>query len=86
MSAPHDAPWSVAPAKVNWIVRGLYLACALSVLMDFVIHRHETLDFAGSFGFYAWYGFVACVSLVIAAKGMRKLLMRPENYYGEDSE
>jgi hypothetical protein len=33
------------------------------------------------FGFYAIYGFVACVLLVVIAKELRKLLMRDENYY-----
>ncbi len=32
-------------------------------------------------GFDAIYGFVACVGLVIAAKGLRVLLMRDEDYY-----
>ena len=36
-------------------------------------------------GFYSLYGFVACGALVLAAKQLRKLLMRDENYYeGQD--
>jgi hypothetical protein len=35
----------------------------------------------GFFGFYALYGFVACVLLVLLAKEMRKLVMRDEDYY-----
>ena len=35
-------------------------------------------------GFYAGYGFVACVLLVLIAKEMRKLLMRREDYYDGD--
>lgn len=84
MSSP-NAPWSVPPHIVNWIVRGLYVVCALSVALDLVIHRHEILDFAHWFGFYAIYGFVGCVVLVLAAKQLRRILMRDENYYGDDS-
>lgn len=73
------------PPVVNVIVYTLYTLCAGSVLLDLVIHRHEKLAFAEFFGFYGWYGFVACVALVIAAKGMRRILKRPENYYGEDA-
>jgi hypothetical protein len=73
----------VRPALVNRIVYTLYALCALSVVLDLFVHRHEKFAFAGSFGFYAGYGFVACVALVLAAKGLRRLLMRDENYYGE---
>ena len=80
----HPHRWSVPPRVVNAIVYALYGVCALSVMLDFVIHRHEKLAFAASFGFYAWYGFVACVGLVLAAKGLRRLLMRSEDYYGPE--
>jgi hypothetical protein len=36
------------------------------------------------FGFYALYGFVACVLLVLLAAEMRKLVMRDEDYYERD--
>lgn len=81
--AQHRHRWSVPPAVVDRIVLALYAACAVSVLLDFVIARDEKLAFAGSFGFYAWYGFVASAGLVLAAKGIRRLLMRSEDYYGE---
>ncbi len=79
----HDL-YLLQPMVVKRIVYTLYALCAGSVLLDLVIHRHETLGFAEFFGFYAWYGLVACVALVLAAKGMRRLVKRPENYYGED--
>jgi len=37
-------------------------------------------------GFYALYGFVACVLLVLLAKEMRKLVMRNEDYYTRNEE
>ena len=42
-----------------------------------------TWHFQEWFGFDAIYGFVACVGLVLAAKGLRVLLMRDEDYYGD---
>ncbi|MES1943678.1 hypothetical protein PC39_06174 [Salinisphaera sp. PC39] len=71
------------PRNVDRIVHGLYALCALSVLLEFVVHRHETLSFAGWFGFYAWFGFVACVGLVLAARVLRRVLMRSEDYYDD---
>lgn len=58
-----------------------YVLCALLVLLDFVVHRHIYLDFEKIPTFYALYGFVACVVLVVLAKLMRKVVMRDENYY-----
>lgn len=71
---------------VNTVVYCLYAICAASILLDLVIHRHEILGFAGFFGFYGLFGFVACVALVLAAKLMRRVLMRPEDYYSQDGE
>ena len=33
------------------------------------------------FGFHGLFGFVACVGLVLTAKALRRILMRPEDYY-----
>ncbi|MDZ7791148.1 MAG: hypothetical protein U5L08_11790 [Xanthomonadales bacterium] len=85
MSEPSDRGkgWVEQPKNIDRIVYALYAVCAVVALLDFIVHRHEYLDFAGWFGFYAWYGFIACVGLVIAAKGLRKLIMRSEDYYDE---
>lgn len=84
MNQDSNTPLLLRPQVVNRIVYALYAICAGTVLLDLVIHRHETLGFAESFGFYGWFGFVACVGLVLAAKGLRRLIKRPEDYYGDD--
>ena len=61
--------------------------CVVLLVLDFgflhlrhhVVHPWENL-----FGFYALYGFVACVLLVLAAKQLRKVVMRKEDYYDAD--
>ena len=72
--------------NVKRIIRLLFVCCALLLAADFVLHRHPSfreglLDSEGWYGFYPVYGFVACVLLVLAARQMRKLLMRGEDYY-----
>ena len=62
----------------------LFLACLVALALDSFIHRHVYHAFENAWGFYAWYGFGACVLLVIAAKGMRRLVMRPADYYDRD--
>ena len=69
------------PRNVRRVVRGLILACAVLFGLDAVLHRHVSHPWEGFFGFYALYGFVACVLLVLLAKEMRRLVMREEDYY-----
>lgn len=83
---PSDEGWLDQPKNVDRIVYALYAVCALVAGLDLVVDRHEYLGFAGWLGFYAWYGFVACVGLVLAAKGLRRILMQPEDYYDKDGE
>jgi len=71
------------PANVKWLMRGFYIICVLLVVADFILHRHIGFAWEEIPAFYAIYGFVACVVLVIIAKEMRKVLMRKENYYDE---
>ncbi len=72
------------PQNVKKFLRLLYAICAALVLADLVYLRHVTHAWETLFGFYAVYGFVACVILVLAAKEMRKILMRREDYYDLD--
>jgi hypothetical protein len=73
--------WFDKPANVKKLLRGLYAICTTLVVLDFVIHRHTVLRVEHVWGFYAIYGFVACVSLVLTATQMRKVLLRDEDYY-----
>ena len=79
------------PANVRLFIRGLYTVCAIVFALDLVnlglrlagAHelRHAETAWEGLPGFYAVYGFVACVLLVVTAKQLRKVLMRREDYY-----
>ena len=80
-----DRPgWFDEPANVNKIVWALVAMCTASVLADFFYHKHTHYGFQGYVGFDAFYGFVSCVLLVLAAKQLRKILMRDEDYYDPD--
>ena len=54
------------------------------MLAELFIHRHTIHLLEDIFGFYALYGFVACVALVLIATQMRKVLMRDEDYYDDE--
>jgi len=67
--------------NVRRVLWGLYAACAIAFGADALVVRHADHPWEGLFGFYAIYGFGACVLLVLAATQLRKLLMRRPDYY-----
>jgi len=71
------------PRNVRRVVHGLVGVCVILAGLDLVLHRHVTHPWEAMLGFYAVYGFVACVLLVLLAKEMRKVLIRKEDYYDE---
>lgn len=47
-----------------------------------IIHRHIEYEWEKYWGFYSFYGFVACVVLVLVSKYiLRPLVKRGEDYY-----
>ena len=66
---------------ILWV---LFLACGFLFITDFIFHRHVEHPWEVLWGFYAVFGFVSCVALVLVAKQIRKILMRQENYYGDN--
>jgi hypothetical protein len=82
MGTPEKEYWLDRSENVTRLYRGLWVIGLLLLAADAVIHRHEDFSWAGWFGFYAVYGFFACVALVLAAKEvLRRLVMRAEDYY-----
>jgi hypothetical protein len=82
-------------APLFWVTRrgarialvALHIAAVVSVLVELVrpfpadahaVERTHMLDFLAS---YAIYGFVACVILVLIGRVLRRLVIRPEDYY-----
>ena len=74
------------PRNVQFLLYGLYTCCALLFVLDFIFHRHTLHSWEKLLGFYAVYGFVGCVLLVIVAKWLRLTLMRDEDYYDQDGQ
>jgi hypothetical protein len=72
------------PRNVDRLLHGFYAVCAVLLGLDLILHRHVSHSWENLVGFYALFGFVACVILVLVAKEMRKVLMRSEDYYDVD--
>ena len=67
-----------------WAIQIAVLVLAL--IPEFFIHHHPHFEDSGvtidaSFGFYAWYGFLACAGMVALAKILGIFLKRKDDYY-----
>lgn len=67
--------------NVDRVVYGLYILCAGLFAADFLYDKETTFGIEAIPGFYGIYGFVMCSALVIAAKWLRLVVKRPEDYY-----
>lgn len=72
------------PENVQRLLKVFYVICALLFVADFFIHRHTKIVLEEFPAFYAVFGFVAFCVLVIGSIGLRKLIMRKEDYYDVD--
>ncbi|HEY4342842.1 MAG TPA: hypothetical protein VGN05_00735 [Parvibaculum sp.] len=68
--------------RIIYILGALCLALAAA---DLFRERHG--DFAVESAPLIWcaFGFISYVAIVFAAKALRRLVLRPEDYYGRDS-
>ena len=71
------------PRNVKLLLAVFYAICFLLIIADFVIHRHITMEWEKIPAFYALYGFIAYVLLVVFSDIFRKLVMREEHYYDD---
>ena len=72
------------PRNVSLVIRSLYIVCILLFLVDFILDRHVTNEWDGSRGFYALFGLIAYIIIVLAALKLRKLVKRKKDYYDVD--
>lgn len=85
--APKKAPpphWLVRPETIRklWIGGGVALAALVIVEVGVYTHGYFGLD--GTFAFNAWYGFAACVAMIVGANWLGALLKREDTYYDGD--
>ena len=79
------------PKNVRRVMRTFFAACAVVFSLDIVDLilrwaggpelRHAEAAWEGFPGFYGFFGFFGVALLVLAAKQLRKGLMRDEDYY-----
>ncbi len=70
------------PRNVKILLGCFYVSLVVLLLIEFLLHKHPHFGWEAWPEFFAVYGFVACVVLVIVAKYfLRPLVKRDEDYY-----
>jgi len=77
---PH---WLVRPRTIRWLWLGFAVILALTVAAQIVIDVHDYFTVDGWFAFYAIFGFVSCLGMVVFAKALGWFLKRPDTYYDD---
>ena len=78
--------WFDNKQNVKKIITTLVVICLVLFVSDAFYQKHPYFTVESIFGFYAIYGFVMCVALVLVAKWIRKFVMRVEDYYDKEHE
>lgn len=70
------------PENVTRVLRIFFATLVILLGVDFFVHKHAFFPWEEWPEFYAIFGFVACVVLVLTAKYiLRPLVKRDEDYY-----
>ncbi len=75
--------WLDEPRHVKLLWRLFLGALVLIVAIGALLPLHPYFGIEAVFGFYSWFGFVACAAMIVVAKGFALLLKRPDTYYRE---
>lgn len=61
----------------------LIVVCGLLLVAELFFDKHSHFSWSQVIGFDALFGFAAYLSIVFAAKALRKIVKRREDYYDE---
>ncbi|MEO8079347.1 MAG: hypothetical protein ABI641_02380 [Caldimonas sp.] len=78
--------WLDDPANIKWLWLGFVVVLALTVVAEMVVTLHPHFEIESLFAFHAWFGFGACIVMIVAAKALALLLKRDDTYYDEHDE
>lgn len=82
MKSPDDRPhWLDDPKHLTLLYRAVIGFCLALAGAGFVVKIEGHFWWEAATGFYALYGFLAYVLLVLVAVALRRILKRPEDYY-----
>ena len=71
-------------AMGQWAARVLLAIGAVLVVLEFIVHRHGEIALEDLPLFPAVYAFFVCIFIVVGGIWLRKIAMRPEDYYDDE--
>jgi hypothetical protein len=75
--------WLDKPGSADKVYWAVCILCAALFFADAFYEKHPNFEVETWFGFYALFGFVFSVGLVLIARELRRILMRKEDYYDD---
>jgi hypothetical protein len=69
----------------NKVLYALGAICLALIVVDFIRDRHGVFELESLPLFFCLFGFIIYAVLIVMAKGLRRLIERPENYYGKEA-
>jgi hypothetical protein len=80
------AHWLTEQSTIRLLWRVSLILLALLVVAGAFVEQHPHFGIDAVFAFPAWYGFGACIALIVIAKAIGLLLKRPDDYYPPEQE
>ena len=80
------AHWLTEKSTIRLLWRWSLALLALLVVAGAFVEQHPHFGIDAVFAFPAWYGFIACILLIIVAKAIGLVLKRPDSYYPPEQE
>jgi len=71
-------------AMGQWATRVLLAIGAVLLVLEFIVHRHGEIALEDLLLFPAVYAFFVCIFIVVGGIWLRKIAMRPEDYYDDE--
>jgi len=82
---PEVWTWFDHPQNIKRLKVGFYIVLGLLVVPDFFMHKHTLFSAVEAWpGFYAVFGFVACVIIILVSKLFGFALKVREDYYDHE--
>ena len=76
--------WLVRPGTIRLLWAIYLFTLVLTILAGLITDVHAWFRLDGSIAFNAWFGFLACIGMILFTKLLGHLLQRKDTYYDRD--